>query len=305
MYGKCAELDLAREAFDRIFQPNLYSATIMLDAYARNGHMLQAQRIFDAMEVRNVVAWTAMVSGYSRSGHLAQARCVFDRMPYRNVVTWNAILAAYSADSDLFAMECLYAFFNRSRDRNVATINTMISAYASRGRLIPARTLFEAMHHRDIVSWNAMIKGSAHSGEGLWALELFRAMELEGFRADETTMVGVLMACARAGLVEDARIYFAAMGEDRRLRRQEEHYCCMIDALGRSGRTGEAEELIDSMPFEPRGVAWSTLLAASRAHGDARRADRATRCLAKLESADSSPAVIDRIEEVPLPPKKL
>ncbi|EFJ18776.1 hypothetical protein SELMODRAFT_112001 [Selaginella moellendorffii] len=189
--------------------------------------------------------------------------------------------------------------------RDLISYNTVLTAYAQFGHLDEIHELFVTMPSRDVATWTALIAAYGQAGYARDASEAFNRMPLEGFRADETTMVGVLMACARAGLVEDARIYFAAMGEDRRLRRQEEHYCCMIDALGRSGRTGEAEELIDSMPFEPRGVAWSTLLAASRAHGDARRADRATRCLAKLEIADSSPAVIDRIEEVPLPPKKL
>eukprot|EP00249_Psilotum_nudum_P002149 c15040_g2_i1 orf=2-157(-) len=52
MYGKCGSLEDARGVFERLCRRNVFSWTIMLHAYAENGHVENARIIFDKMPQR-------------------------------------------------------------------------------------------------------------------------------------------------------------------------------------------------------------------------------------------------------------
>ena len=41
-----------------------------------------------------------------------------------------------------------------------------------------------------------------------------------------------------------------------------EHYACIIDLLGRAGLLNEAEDYINTMPYEPNAGIWGALLSA-------------------------------------------
>ena len=76
-----------------------------------------------------------------------------------------------------------------------------------------------------------------------------------------------------------------------RLRPGGEHYCCIVDVLGRLGLLAEAEALVDEMPFLPNAVAWATLLGACKTHKDVPRAVRAAENASKLESFNLLPHI--------------
>ncbi|CAI0551762.1 unnamed protein product [Linum tenue] len=66
-----------------------------------------------------------------------------------------------------------------------------------------------------------------------------------------------------------------------------EHYGCLVDCLGRSGRLEEAEELVNSMPIEPNPAVYGSLLGACRIHGNAELGERIGRLLLELEPNNS------------------
>lgn len=48
--------------------------------------------------------------------------------------------------------------------------------------MVDARSVFDSMEMRDVISWNAMIGGYAQNGNGNEALELFKQMEQDGIQ---------------------------------------------------------------------------------------------------------------------------
>ncbi|PWA39815.1 tetratricopeptide-like helical domain, DYW domain protein [Artemisia annua] len=59
--------------------------------------------------------------------------------------------------------------------------------------------VFDGMSVRDVVSWTAVIDGFIDNGRALEGLRYFRDMEMEGFVANDVTVVSVLRACAETG----------------------------------------------------------------------------------------------------------
>lgn len=52
------------------------------------------------------------------------------------------------------------------------------------------------------------------------------------------------------------------------MRPREEHYGCLVDVLSRSGRLGEACELMWSLPYEPDAFMLGSLLSGYQARGE-------------------------------------
>lgn len=66
----------------------------------------------------------------------------------------------------------------------------------------------------------------------------------------------------------------------------------MIDLLGHSGLFKEAEEMIHTMPMEPDGVIWCSLLKACKKHGNLELAESFAQKLIKIEPENSGSYVL-------------
>ena len=66
----------------------------------------------------------------------------------------------------------------------------------------------------------------------------------------------------------------------------------MIDLLGRTGKLGEAEGLIRTMPYNPGSIGWAVLLGAFRIHGNIDLAVKAANECLQLEPSNAAPSVI-------------
>jgi pentatricopeptide repeat protein len=97
---------------------------------------------------------------------------------------------------------------------------------------------------------------------------MFRAMEQDGVAPNEVTFLAVLNACSHGGLVFEGKKHLESMVRQYGMSPGTEHYGCIIDLLGRAGRLDEAYELIKSLSSHGDAMAWRTLLAACRVHGN-------------------------------------
>ncbi|KAL8153711.1 hypothetical protein V2J09_011471 [Rumex salicifolius] len=175
---------------------------------------------------------------------------------------------------------------------NRFVITALIDMYAKCGCLAPARQLFDEFPHRDTLCYNAMIRGLAVHGYGHCALELFEQLKTEGLRPDEVTLIVTMNACSHAGLVTVGCRIFDTMEEDYAIEPKLEHFCCLVDLLGRAGRLEEAMERIEAMPMSPNAVIWRSLLSASRVHGNVKIGELALNHLVELEPETSGNYVL-------------
>ncbi|KAL2532514.1 putative Pentatricopeptide repeat-containing protein [Abeliophyllum distichum] len=96
--------------------------------------------------------------------------------------------------------------------------------------------------------------------------------------------MGILPNSSHVGIVDLGFQYFDSMTNEYKISPSKEHYGCMIDLLCRAGRLREAENMTRSMPYERDDVVWSTLLRASRVHGDVECGKRAAEQILKLDT---------------------
>lgn len=304
------------------FHDDVYVQNCMISLLSECGSLGCAQKVFDEMPERDVVSWNSMILGCLRNGDLGLALNMFRRMEKRNIYTWNSMITGYvqaghpkialelfqelqvavgdavrpdkitvasvlSACASLGAIDhgnWVYGYLRRNGlefDMVIAT--ALIDMYGKCGHVNRASEIFRAMPKKDVLAWTAMISVYALHGYGKLALALLKEMDLQGVRPNHVTFVGLLSACAHAGLVEEGRWCFDMMTHIYSIEPRVHHYACMVDILSRAARFDEAEKLIDDMLVEPDVYVWGALLGGCQMHNNVKLGEKVALRLIDLD----------------------
>ncbi|TQD83823.1 hypothetical protein C1H46_030583 [Malus baccata] len=323
--GQCVHGQILRVGFEWFSSIRIG----VIELYVTCGRMGDAEKVFDALSQRDIIVWNLMVRGFCKTGDVDKGLCLFKQMGERNVVSWNSMISCLAhSGRDSEVLELFRGMLDQSFEPDEATVvsvlpacthlgavdvgkwihsytdskgllqevasvgNSLINFYCKCGDLDAACSVFDQMPRKNVVSWNTLISGYAFNGKGELGIGLFEEMISKGERPNDATFVGVLTCCAHAGLVEKGKDLFASMIETHQIEPKLEHYGCMVDVLGRSGRVREAHDLIKSMPTKPNAALWGALLGACSTHGEVELAELAAKELINLEPWNSGNYVL-------------
>ncbi|OAY85013.1 putative pentatricopeptide repeat-containing protein [Ananas comosus] len=296
-YGRRGLVESAEKVFMEMKERNVVTMNAMITTYAKAGNLVLARRIFDEMPERDLISWSSMIAGYSQSNCFADALKLFRQMQKARVKPDEiVVVSVLSACAHLGALDIGKWMHNYIKRNNIkADIyvgNSLIDMYAKGGCIMEAFEVFDEMKEKDTLSWNSIILGLANNGLTEKALEVFSGMLKDGFPPNGVTFLGVLIACAHGGLVNEGLHYFESMREVHKLEPQMKHYGCVVDLLGRSGELDKAFKFIGEMPMKPDPIVWRTLLGACKVHGNVGLAKIATEKLDELDPNNSGNYVL-------------
>ncbi|XP_077232682.1 pentatricopeptide repeat-containing protein At4g14170-like [Tasmannia lanceolata] len=143
--------------------------------------LTDAKKIIKAMSKRDFYMWNVLMNGYSISGHY-----------YDTIILFLDML-----EQGMHFHQLAFSFL-------LTTCSRLASLQFSK-HIINAISVFERMERRDVFSWPGMITGFGHDYE---SLNLFERMKAEGVKPNSVTFLGLLTACAHAGLVEEGTLIF-------------------------------------------------------------------------------------------------
>ncbi|XP_024516974.1 pentatricopeptide repeat-containing protein At3g26782, mitochondrial [Selaginella moellendorffii] len=236
VYGKFGGLDQAWAAFDRIAAKNVFSWTIVISAFAQNGHHREALVLFRQMEREGVKA---------------------------NEVTLAAVLGICASIKDLAGGRSIHGRVIAAK-KDVVIGNALVNMYSKCGALREARASFQEMVVRDVVSWTTMITALSEHGEWNEAVEIFWEMVSENVAPNEISCLAVLGACSNLGDRSQVRVIheFIASGGlelDKKLVVAN----TLIHTYGRCGSPSDARRVFDSLQRSARNaVSWASMIAA-------------------------------------------
>ncbi|XP_020112868.1 pentatricopeptide repeat-containing protein At1g06140, mitochondrial [Ananas comosus] len=267
---------------------NIYLKTSLVDMYGKSGFIDFALKLFDEMPSKDVVSWSSVISGLAQCRRGYEALRVFRDMLEESImpneVTYASVLLACAHLGASFQGKSVHGFMIRSNiELDVVTNTALVDMYAKCGFPLLAYKVFGIMPVRNVFSWSAMIGAFGAHGMYLRALDLFDEMRSANLAPNHVTFVSVLSACSHSGMVKDGRIYFESMTKDYKITPTNEHYCCMVDLLGRAGLIEEAQALIEEMPVKPSASVWGALLGACRIHKRVELAEKVAEKLFVLE----------------------
>ncbi|KAI3693937.1 hypothetical protein L1987_76893 [Smallanthus sonchifolius] len=279
------------------FEGHVLVSNALVDMYAKRSDLLCAFEVFSNMKEKDVVSWTSLITGYTHNGAHEQALKLFCKMRISGITPDQIVTASIlSSCAELtvldFGQQVHADFIKSGLLSSLSVDNSLVTMYTNCGCLEDANKVFASMDVKNVITWTALIMGYAKNGKSKESLVFYNEMIQTGIKPDFITFIGLLFACSHAGLVDQARQYFDSMVNFYQIKPGQDHYACMIDILGRSGRIDEAVELLNNMVVEPDATVWKALLSACRVQGKIELAEKAANTLFELEPQDAVPYIM-------------
>ncbi|MCO5580965.1 hypothetical protein L7F22_034840 [Adiantum nelumboides] len=268
----------------------------LMNLYGKCGGLENALSLFNKMLKRDSVSWNTLLSVYNLHSQSQESICIQDKMCWEgflpDVITWTNRLAACVSSIHLAegkrVHSCLH-HYALDTDGFVAT--ALLNMYGKCGNLGAARSIFDTLPARSLVSWNSMMAVYAQHGLGKEAVELFDLMLSQKALPDKATFASILASCSHAGLhIEGCRIL--ACMENYGFPPSADDISCVIDLLGRLGRLDEAESLINAQLENATVKSLRALLSACRHQRDVERGERAAEKVISMDSNDAAAYVL-------------
>ncbi|EEF40650.1 pentatricopeptide repeat-containing protein, putative [Ricinus communis] len=281
-------------AFRHGFDLDHHFLSSLIHIYCRSREGLQLAKLtFERSNVKDVVMWSSIIGSYCRSADSIEALKLFRWMradgTEPNSVTLLAVITACTTLTSLkngygthgYIVKCGLNF-----DTYIG--NALINMYSKCGCVVASHQIFKEMHIKDSVSWSTLITAYGLHGHGKEALCLFHEMQLQGVEPDAMTFLAVLSACNHSGLVKEGQQIFDNVKKDGKVSLTVEHYACLVDLLGKSGKVDDAFDILRAMPMKPSTTIWSSLVSACKIHGRLEIAERLAQELIKSEPSNAA-----------------
>ncbi|XP_019053333.1 PREDICTED: putative pentatricopeptide repeat-containing protein At3g13770, mitochondrial [Nelumbo nucifera] len=252
------------------YLPPVYLRTRLIVLYTKCDCLGDARHVLDEMHERNVVSWTAMISAYSQRGHTLEALGLFVQMLRSgtppNEFTFATILTCCSGACGFDRGRQVHSLIIKSNfESHIFVGSSLLDMYAKADRIHEARSVFERLPERDVVSCTAIIAGYAQLGLDEEALELFCHLQREGMKSNYVTYASVLTALSGLAALDQGR-----QVHNRVLRSDLSSYVVLqnslIDMYSKCGSLSYARKVFDGMP-ERTVISWNAMLVGYGKHG--------------------------------------
>ncbi|XP_065863080.1 pentatricopeptide repeat-containing protein At2g02750 [Euphorbia lathyris] len=303
MYSKLGHLESAYAVFNELDDDNknLVTWNTMIHGMMLNQQSDRAVELFESLASQGLkpdsATWNSMIRGFAKSDNGVKAFNFFKRMqsaglrPTLKCIT--SLLPACASLSDMRRGKEIHGHAVRiyiNSDEFMAT--ALIDMYMKCGCSSWARRVFDQFEikPKDPALWNALISGYGRNGENEAVFEVFDKMLKEKVEPNSATFTGVLSVCSHTGDVDKGWETLKIMMKYGQ-KPMAEHFGCLVDILGRSGRLDEARRLIAEMPEHPPSV-FASLLGACGHHLHSELAEEMAMKLSELKPEDPAPLVI-------------
>ncbi|CAJ1962809.1 unnamed protein product [Sphenostylis stenocarpa] len=273
-------------------------STALIDFYSSVGCTDDALKVFCSLKGwKDDMMYNSLVSGCVRNRRYSDAFKVMG-LVRPNAVALTSALVGCSENLDLWAgkqMHCVAVRLGFTLETQLC--NALLDMYAKCGKVLHARSLFDGICEKDVISWTSMIDAYGRNGQGREAVLLFQEMMEEGRKVlpNSVTFLSVLSACGHSGMVEEGKKSFKLLREKYGLEPDPEHYACYIDILGRAGNIEGVWSAYHNMVEQgtrPTAGVWVALLNACSLNQDVERGELAAKHLLQLEPNKSSYIVL-------------
>ncbi|GAB2285485.1 hypothetical protein Dimus_019934 [Dionaea muscipula] len=252
------------------FQFNVYVCSVLIDMYAKHGHLDTAQKFFTRLNEDDLVSWTAMIAGYTQHDMYADALKLFVEMQNQgiqpdNIVFSNAISAcagiqALNQGRQIHAQSCAFGYSD-----DISIGNALVNLYVRCGKVQDAYLAFEKNVAKDNISWNSLISGLAQSGHFDEALQIFVQMNQAAIEANLFTYGSAISAAANTANVKNGKQIHAKVfktGYDL----ETEASNALITLYAKCGCIDDAKKEFSNM-IERNEITWNAMITGYSQHG--------------------------------------
>ncbi|CAN6278533.1 unnamed protein product [Urochloa humidicola] len=238
----------------------------LVDMYAKCGRLPDARRLFDETPrpSRTLVAWNCMVSAYGRNSQVEEAVAVFDAMRRSGIrPSGSTLVGLLSGCADSASARsigvCLYGYSVKSGlDADLLVSNSVLTMLVRGNQLDAARSLFDCVENKSVVTWSAMASGYLQVKDCVKLFDLFRVMRASDQSMDSVVLVNLTAASALFGNLLVAKGVHALVIKGG-FQCQDELAASLVNLYARCGDPLAAKEVFDSVLCK-NAVLWTSML---------------------------------------------
>lgn len=256
---------------------DVFVSNALINMYAKFGRLGHAQRIFDEMEVRDVVSWNSIIAACEQNDDPITALGHFNKMHLIGIrpdlLTGVSLASIFAQLCDRQNSRSVHGFIIRRGwlMEDVVIGNAVVDMYAKLGAIDSARTVFEGLPVKDVISWNTLITGYAQNGLASEAIEVYSMIEEhKEIIPNQGTWVSILPAYSHVGALQQGmRIHGRVIKNSLYL--DVFVGTCLIDLYGKCGRLDDAMSLFNQVPRKS-SVSWNAVISCHGIHGHGKKA---------------------------------
>ncbi|KAF7833663.1 pentatricopeptide repeat-containing protein [Senna tora] len=259
----------------KICKNDVFIGTSLIDMYAKCGEIADSKQVFDRMRMKNTATWTSIISGYARNGFGEEAISFFRVMKRRKVyinklTIVSVLMACGSIKGSIIGREVHGQIIKSTIHTNMYIGSTLVWFYCKCKEYSRAIKVLQHMPFRDVVSWTAIISGSARLGHEAEALEFLKKMMEEGVLPNSFTHSSALKACGKLEDLTQGKLIHSYASKTPALSNVFVG-SALIYMYAKCGYVSEAFRIFDNMP-ERNLVSWKAMIVGYARNGLCREA---------------------------------
>ncbi|EFJ30804.1 hypothetical protein SELMODRAFT_89343 [Selaginella moellendorffii] len=197
---------------------------LLIQLYGKCGSVDRARSLFESLPRKSALCWNFVIGAYAGNGRGEESLYLFRRMalegerPDRH--TFVRVLGACTNTAQGTAIHRHIS--SSGLEFDLMLQNSLVALYGRYGRVDLARSVFQSIPEKSLVSWNAMLTAYARNGHSREAAHAYNEMIFTGIEPNEISFSSVLGSCddlelgrsihART-LAEFPAIFFEAMAQ--------------------------------------------------------------------------------------------
>lgn len=252
------------------YELDMFLANHLIRMYTSHGNLQEAKQVFQKLPVRDTFVWASIISAHSEHGAHAEAIKLYEEMRCSSVkpndYIFVAVLKACATASDLASGKHVHSHVIRARlESNVFVASSLVDMYTKCNSLEEARTVFDRLAAKNVVTYSAIIAGYAQHGFGEEALKLYEDMQQIGLAPDKVTYCCLLKACGvlgsmHAGKKIHAEILLAGLESDTSVGNS------LVNMYVKCNSLRDAQTIFDRLPKRDV-MTWNVMIAGYCQHG--------------------------------------
>ncbi|KAH7433132.1 hypothetical protein KP509_07G055500 [Ceratopteris richardii] len=152
------------------------------------------------MHDRTLYTWTFLITSYAQLGHGQDAFLLFNQMLHEGVLPdehiFTNVISACGCELDPIQGTQHHArVVGSGFDESIVVGNALVNLYGKCGRLLDARSTFDSMPRKNVITWTAIISAYVKLGKRDDAFTMFEQMQYEGIFPNRVTILTMMEAC--------------------------------------------------------------------------------------------------------------
>ncbi|MQL90223.1 hypothetical protein Taro_022799 [Colocasia esculenta] len=266
VHGLAAKLGLTAEAS---------VGNMLIAMYSQQGLVSESLRSFQDTADTDLISWNSMAQACVDNEKYEEALVMFLQMKHSGFEPdkFSFVSALVACASLAWKQTGRVVHGNIAKsgmELDAFTGSALVDMYAKCMAVEEARKVFDAIQHRDLITWNSMLVGSAQNGCLDQALELLNVMREDGFEPDNFTFSGVLSGCADASALQTGRQVHALIAKSD-ITTDTVVGNALITMYMRSGCTSEASQVFSKLKMRDT-ASWTAMIGGYAQSGCSREA---------------------------------